>query len=165
MRYCCLMLSVVAGKESSPSRSLRGPSLLTPPKKHYCSSPIHFRRGIERQPAMHIKWLVCNCYAYVSIPEENQACVSKAAAAAVAASSSDQEERSGPNWRPEEEFDSQVTLEAINSRNALSDAGSDGLLFLHLQSIIRTGFGREKFGADDVEEYRFVAVLRCRSIS
>ena len=80
-------------------------------------------------------------------PEENQACVSEAAAAAVAASSSDQEEGSVPNWRPEEEFDPQVAVEVVNSRNALSGAGSDGLHFSHLQSIIRTGFGHEKFGA------------------
>ena len=80
-------------------------------------------------------------------PEENQTCVSEAAAAAVAASSSDPEEGSGPNWRPEEEFDPQVALEVINSRNAFSEAGIDGLRFSHLQSIIRTGFGREKFGA------------------
>ena len=33
----------------------------------------------------------------------------------------------------------------INSRNALSGAGSNGLRYLHLQSIIRTGVGREKF--------------------
>ena len=80
-------------------------------------------------------------------PEEDQACVSEVAAAAVAASSSDPEEGSGPNWRPEEQFDTQVDLEVINSRNALSGAGSDGLRFSHLQSIIRTGFGREKIGA------------------
>ena len=80
-------------------------------------------------------------------PEENQACLSEAAAAAVAASSSDQEERSVPNWRPEEEFDPQVTLEVINSRNALSGGGSDGLRFSYLQSTIWTGFEREKFGA------------------
>ena len=80
-------------------------------------------------------------------PEENQACLSEAAAAAVAASSSDQEERSVPNWRPEEEFDPQVTLEVINSRNALSGGGSDGLRFSYLQSTIWTGFGREKIGA------------------
>ena len=55
--------------------------------------------------------------------------------------------RECPNWCPEEEFDSQVALDVINSRNALSGAGSDGLRFSHLQSIIRTGFGREKFGA------------------
>ena len=73
-------------------------------------------------------------------PEENQACISEAAAAAVAAKSSDQEEGSVPNWRPEEEFDPQVALEVINSRNALSGARSDGLRFSHLQSIIRTGF-------------------------
>ena len=51
-------------------------------------------------------------------PEEDQSCVSEAAAAAVAASSSDPEEGSGPNWRPVEEFDPQVALEVINSRNA-----------------------------------------------
>ena len=50
-------------------------------------------------------------------------------------------------WRPEEEFDPQVSLEVINSRNALSGAASDGLCFSPLQSIIRTDFGREKFGA------------------
>ena len=80
-------------------------------------------------------------------PEENQACVCEAAAAAVTASSSDQEEGSVPNWRPEEEFNPQVALEIVNSRNALSGAGSDGLRFSQLQSIISTGFGREKFGA------------------
>ena len=78
-------------------------------------------------------------------PEENQVCVSEAGAGAT--SSTDQEEDSVPNWRPEEEFDPQVALEVINSRNALSGAGSDGLRFSHLQSIIRTGFGREKIGA------------------
>ena len=81
------------------------------------------------------------------VPEENQACVSEAAAAAVAASSSDQEEGSVPNWRPEEEFDLEVALEVINFRNELPGAGSDGLHFAHLQSIIGTGFGSEKFEA------------------
>ena len=55
--------------------------------------------------------------------------------------------RECPNWCPEEEFDSQVAPDVINSRNALSGAGSDCLRFSHLQSIIRTGIGREKFGA------------------
>lgn len=68
------------------------------------------------------------------------------ATAAVAASASDFEEGSGPKWRPEEEFDPQVTLEVIHSRHVLYGAGSDGLGFSQLQSIIRT-FGREKFGA------------------
>ena len=58
-----------------------------------------------------------------------------------------QEEGSVLNWRPKEEFDPQVAVEVVNSRNALSGAGSDGLHFSHLQSIIRTGFGHEKFGA------------------
>ena len=67
--------------------------------------------------------------------------------AAVAANASDSEDGSGPKWRPDGEFDPQTALEVINSRNALSGAGSDGLRFSHLQSIIRTSFGREKFGA------------------
>ena len=74
-------------------------------------------------------------------------CVSKAAAAAVAENSSDTAEGSGPNCRPEEEFDPQVALKVLNPRNALSGAGSDGLRFSRLQSTIRPGFGREKIGA------------------
>ena len=65
----------------------------------------------------------------------------------MAATSSDQEEGSVPNWRPEEKFTPQMTLAVINSRNALSGAESHGLRFSHLQSMIRTGVGREKFGA------------------
>ena len=57
------------------------------------------------------------------------------------------EEGSGPAWRPEGEFYPQVAFEVINSRNALSGAGSDGLRFSHLQSMIRTQFGQEHFGA------------------
>ena len=79
------------------------------------------------------------------LPEEDQTRVFEAAAAAVAAISSDPEEESGPNRRPDEEFDPQVALVVINSRNALS--GADGLGFSHLQSIIRTASGRDKFGA------------------
>ena len=79
-------------------------------------------------------------------PEDDQSCVTEAAAAAVAAIFSDPEEGGGPNWRPEEDFDSQVPFEVIDYRNALSGAGNDGLHFSHLQSIIRTGFGRETFG-------------------
>ena len=80
------------------------------------------------------------------LPDEDQTSASEAATAAVAASVSDMEEGSGPKWRPDEEFDPQVAFEVMNSRNALFGAGSDGLRFSHLQSIIRTGFGREKFG-------------------
>ena len=65
----------------------------------------------------------------------------------MAATSSHPEEGNGPNWSPEEEFDPQVAFEVINSRNALSGAGSDGLPFLHWQSIVRIGFGRGKIGA------------------
>ena len=79
-------------------------------------------------------------------PDEDQTSASEAATAAVAASAFDPEEGSDPNWHPDEEFDPQVTFEVINFRNGLSGAGSDGLRFSHLQSIIRTGFGREKFG-------------------
>lgn len=66
------------------------------------------------------------------------------ATAAVAASASYLEEGSGPKWRPEEEFDPQVTLEVITSRNVLYGAGSDGLRFSQLHSVIRTAFGCEK---------------------
>ena len=57
------------------------------------------------------------------------------------------EEGSGPKWRPEGEFEPQVAFEVVNSRNALSGAGSDGLCFSHIQSIIRTDVGREKNGS------------------
>ena len=77
-------------------------------------------------------------------PDEDQTSVSEVATATVAASASDPEEGSGPKWRRDEEFDPQVAYEVINSRNALSGAASDGLRFSHLQSIIKTGFGREK---------------------
>ena len=68
VRCCCLLLSVVARKESPPSRSLCGPALITPlpqntttptlklatsNRKGQVLPPIHFRRGIERQPAIH----------------------------------------------------------------------------------------------------------------
>ena len=80
-------------------------------------------------------------------PGEDRASLSESAAAAVAASSTEPEEGTIPNLRPKEEFYSQVGLDVINSRNALSGVGSDDLRFLHLQSIIRIGFGRKKFGA------------------
>ena len=57
------------------------------------------------------------------------------------------EEGSGPTWRRWGEVNPQVAFEVINSRNALSGAGSDGLRFSHLQSIIRTQFGQDHFGA------------------
>ena len=80
-------------------------------------------------------------------PDKDQTSISEAAAAAVETSASDSEEGSGPKWRPGEEFDPQVTPVVMNSRNALTGAGSDGLRFSHLQSIIKTDFGREKLGA------------------
>ena len=40
-----------------------------------------------------------------------------------------------------------MVFEVINFRNTPSGAGSDGLRLSHLQSIIRTQFGQEHFGA------------------
>lgn len=40
-----------------------------------------------------------------------------------------------------------MPLELVNSRNALSYAGSDDLQFSDEQSILRTGFWPEQFGA------------------
>ena len=96
-----------------------------------------------REPGDEVTWERVKAI----FPEADRASVSESAATAVAASSTEPEEGSVPNWRPEEEFDSQVALDVINSRNALSGVGSDGLRFSHLQSIIRTGFVREKLGA------------------
>lgn len=95
-----------------------------------------------RAPGNEVTWAIVR----EKFPAEDRASVSAAAAAAVAASATEPEDGSGPAWRPEGEFDPQVAFEVINSRNALSGAGSDGLRFSHLQSIIRTGFGRENFG-------------------
>ena len=80
-------------------------------------------------------------------PEEDRNAVQAAAAAARVASVTEPEGGSGPKWRPEGEFNPHVDFEIINSRNALSGAGSNGLCFSHLQSIIRTQFGQEHFGA------------------
>ena len=52
-----------------------------------------------------------------------------------------------PSGARRKEFDPQIDLGVINSWNALSGAGSDGLCFFRSQVMIRTGFGREKFGA------------------
>ena len=66
------------------------------------------------------------------IPEEDRNSVQEAAAAARAASLTEPEEGSGPTWRPEGELNPQLAFEVINSRNALSGAGSDVLRFSHL---------------------------------
>ena len=79
-------------------------------------------------------------------PEEHRNSVQAAAAAARVASVTEPEEGSGPARRPEVEFNPHVALEVANSRNALSGAGSDGLRFSHLQSIIGTQFGQQHFG-------------------
>ena len=52
-----------------------------------------------------------------------------------------------PRGAQREQFNPQVAFEDINSCNALSEAGSDGLRFSHLQSIIRTQFGQEHLDA------------------
>ena len=83
----------------------------------------------------------------VKLLEDRRNSVQAAAAAARLASVTEPKEGSGSTWRPEGEFNPQVTLEVINSRNARSRAASDGLRFSHLQSIIRTQFGEEHFGA------------------
>ena len=41
-----------------------------------------------------------------------------------------------------------MAFEVINSHSALSGAGTDGLRFSHLQTIIRTQFGQDHFGTD-----------------
>ena len=81
------------------------------------------------------------------LSEEDRNSVQAATAAASVASVTEPEEGSDPTWRPEGEFNPQVAFEVINSCNALSGAGSDSLRFLPLQSIIRTQFGQEHFGA------------------
>ena len=49
-----------------------------------------------------------------------------------------------------------MALDVINSRNAISGAGSDVLRFSHPPLIIRTGFGREKFGAGIEAFWRWI---------
>ena len=92
-----------------------------------------------RAPGNEATWTTVKA----KFPGEDRNSVQAAAAAARAASVTESEEGSGPTWRPEGEFNPQVAFEVINSRNALSGAGSDGLRFSHLQSIIRTQFGQE----------------------
>ena len=75
------------------------------------------------------------------LPEKDRISVQAAAAGARVAGVTEPEEGSGPTWRPDGEFNPQVVFEVINSRNALSGAGSDSLRFSHLQFIIRTQFG------------------------
>ena len=56
------------------------------------------------------------------------------------------EEGIDPTWRAEGEFIPQVAFEVINSRKALAGAGTEGLLFSRLQTIIRTRFCQKHFG-------------------
>ena len=89
-------------------------------------------------------------------PEEYRSSVQEAASAARVASVTKPEEGSGPTWRPEGEFNPQVAFEVTNYRNVLSGAGSDGLRFSHLQSIIRIEFGQEHFGVGIEAFWRIV---------
>ena len=144
---------------SRTSTRHRGPTYETTDAAKYerASSACHHSGGVSvaarsllaapRAPGDEVTWERVTA----RFPVKDRASDSESAAAVVAASSTEPENWSVPNSRPEEEFDSQVILDIINSRNALSgagsDGGSDGLVFSHLQSIVRTGFGREKLGA------------------
>ena len=63
-----------------------------------------------------------------------------------AASATEAEDGNAPPWRPDDECTSEVLFDVISSRSALSGPGNDGQRFAHLQSIINTDMGREKFG-------------------
>ena len=51
-------------------------------------------------------------------------------------------------WRPDDEYASEVLLDMINSRSALSGPGNDGQRFTHLQSAIHTDIGWEEVGRE-----------------
>ena len=74
---------------------------------------------------------------------EDHAAVSAAVAAVVPASGTKVENENAPPWRPDDEYVSEVLFDVINSRSALSGPGNDGQRFVHLQSIIQTGIGRD----------------------
>ncbi|MEP5375856.1 MAG: hypothetical protein ABJQ14_08710 [Hyphomicrobiales bacterium] len=76
-----------------------------------------------------------------NLPDEDPSSVQEAAAAGKAANLTEPEKGSGPTWRPEGKFNSQVAFEVINSRNERSGAGIDNLRFSHRQSVSRTQFG------------------------
>ena len=67
--------------------------------------------------------------------EENRNSVQGAAVATGVASVTESEEISGPTLRPEGGFNPRVVFEVRNSRNALSEAGSDHLCFPHLHTV------------------------------
>lgn len=80
---------------------------------------------------------------------EDHAAVSAAAMAAGLVSTTEVEEGSAPPWCPNKECTFQVlfnTIDITSSRSALSDPGSDGQQFSHLQSIIQTDNRWEEFG-------------------
>lgn len=87
------------------------------------------------------------------ISGENRASFFESVAAEVAKSSTESEEGSVPNWCLKEE----VQLAGSPRRHQFSKRvirrGNDVLRSSHLQSIIRTVFGREKFGAG-IEAFR-----------
>lgn len=87
------------------------------------------------------------------------------------------EEGSDSTGRPERELNPQMTFEVSNSHNALPGVGDDGLHCSHLQSITRTPFGGENFGAGidafcgkmadepDAVPSKLIAKYFCRKIS
>ena len=79
-------------------------------------------------------------------PSEDDATVSTAAAETVLRSATEGGYGNAPPWRAGDEYASEVLLDVINSRSALSGPGNDGQRFSHLQSIIHTDIGREEFG-------------------
>ena len=79
-------------------------------------------------------------------PSEDHAAVSTAVAAAVLASATKVEDGNASPRRPDYEHTSEVLFDTISSRSALSDPGSDGQRFAHLQFIIHTDTKREDFG-------------------
>ena len=79
-------------------------------------------------------------------PSEEHAAVSVVVAAAVLARATEAEDGNAPPWLPDDEYTSEVLFDVISSRSALSDPGSDGQRFAHLQFIIHTDTKREDFG-------------------
>ena len=56
------------------------------------------------------------------------------------------EDGNAAQWRPDDEYASEVLFDVISSRSALSGPGNDGQRLSRLQSIIHTDIGREEFG-------------------
>ena len=79
-------------------------------------------------------------------PSEDHAAVSAAAAAAVLANATEAKDGNAPPWRLDNKYTPEVLFGLISLRSALSGPSNNGQRFAHLQSIINTDMGREKFG-------------------